>query len=132
MTHSDLLMPPPAQSRVSRSLAMRLPSCDASPVHPSFGVGESEEDEPAFPPVASPLNEPRSSKRKREADGGGQNTLDNPNNESRLAATQRMAIAAGRDASFAWVYDAADELVGATCDGVWFGKAELSRLVYMG
>lgn len=45
---------------------------------------------------------------------------------SRLAATQRVAHAAGRISSLRWSYEgASDEPSGAFCDSVWFGMAEL-------
>lgn len=45
--------------------------------------------------------------------------------ESRLAKTQRTALSAGRSTQLSWQYDNDDQLVGAFCDGQWFGRAEL-------
>jgi len=49
--------------------------------------------------------------------------------DSRLAATQRVAHAAGRNSSLKWSYDdTTDELLGAFCDGHWFAITELKSL----
>jgi hypothetical protein len=45
---------------------------------------------------------------------------------TRLAATQRAALRAGRSSTLTYAYaDGSDELAGAWCDGTWFGRAEL-------
>ena len=48
--------------------------------------------------------------------------------ESRLAKTQRNALSNRRSTNINWQYDNADNLQGAFCDGVWFGKDELLAL----
>ena len=48
--------------------------------------------------------------------------------ESRLAKTQRTALHAGRTTSLSWQYDVSDTLVGAYCDGQWFGRDELMAI----
>ena len=48
--------------------------------------------------------------------------------ESRLAQTQRAALQAGRSTALKWEYNAKDEMMGAFCDGVWFGRDELMAL----
>ena len=48
--------------------------------------------------------------------------------ESRLAKTQRNALSNRRSTNINWQYDNADNLQGAFCDGVWFGKEELLAL----
>ena len=49
--------------------------------------------------------------------------------DSRLAAAQRVAHAAGRNSSLKWRYeDTTDELLGAFCDGHWFAITELKSL----
>ena len=49
--------------------------------------------------------------------------------ESRLAATQRAALRAGRKTTLTWRYDDnSDELLGLVCDGQWFGREELLAL----
>lgn len=46
--------------------------------------------------------------------------------DSRLADVQRSALTAGRSTELSWLYDdATDELTGAICDGVFFGREEL-------
>ena len=49
--------------------------------------------------------------------------------DSRLAATQRAALRAGRKTGLSYKYKTdGDTLLGATCDGVWFPAAELLLL----
>lgn len=48
--------------------------------------------------------------------------------ESRLSATQRAALRAGRKTDLSWRYDKEDQLLGAMCDGVWFPRDELMSL----
>ena len=49
--------------------------------------------------------------------------------ESRLAATQRAALRAGRKTTLTWRYDDnSSELLGLVCDGQWFGREELLAL----
>ena len=48
--------------------------------------------------------------------------------DSRLAKTQRLALAAGRSTTLKWEYDDKDQLKGVVCDGVWFGREELMSL----
>lgn len=46
--------------------------------------------------------------------------------DSRLAAVQWRAHAAGRSTALDWKYENnTDDLAGAVCDGVWFGRDEL-------
>ena len=52
--------------------------------------------------------------------------------ESRLAKTQRNALAHGRSTHISWQYDNADNLLGAFCDGAWFGVDELLALSTLG
>lgn len=48
---------------------------------------------------------------------------------SRLARVQMDATRNGRDSNLKWVYDANDQMIGATCDGVWFSSAEIKSYV---
>ena len=46
---------------------------------------------------------------------------------SRLGVVKEAALAGGRDASLQWRHDTNGEYLGATCDGVFFPKAELEQ-----
>ena len=49
--------------------------------------------------------------------------------DSRLAAVQWRAHSAGRSTALDWKYENhTDDLAGAVCDGVWFGRDELLSL----
>ena len=52
--------------------------------------------------------------------------------ESRLAKTQRNALSHGRSTAILWQYDWGDNLLGAFCDGAWFGRDELLALSTLG
>jgi len=48
--------------------------------------------------------------------------------DSRLASVQRNALRHGRSTCLSWRYSEKDEMQGAFCDGVWFGREELLSL----
>ena len=48
--------------------------------------------------------------------------------ESRLKATQRVALQNKRSTQLSWLYNDKDEMIGAFCDGQWFARDELMSL----
>ena len=52
--------------------------------------------------------------------------------ESRLAKTQRSALAAGRSSNLSWTYDSREEMTGAWCDGQFFDRTELMSFSTLG
>ena len=48
--------------------------------------------------------------------------------DSRLASTQRNALKHGRSTGLSWQYTKEEDMLGAFCDGVWFGREELLSL----
>lgn len=96
--------------------------CIASSTPPAVDV-----DFGALLPIESPKkrpveDEPFAPSKRRYPDEA---VIDAP---SRLRDTQEAAIDGDRSSRLSWHYTADDELLGAKCDGVWFGTEELMRL----
>ena len=103
----------------------------AQPPRPPPGKKTPPQDSPACLPtraqqgVLTPCGPTPATETAMEEENvavAGENCIEG---ESRLAKTQRLALACGRSVEISWKYDLSDELVGAFCDGQWFGKDEL-------
>ena len=101
----------------------RTPVAKTTPTTTSTHTKRKSADESTEDPKSSPST---SSKRICIVDEGA-HVIDVA--DSRLAATQRVAHAAGRSSSLKWRYEGTtDELLGAFCDGHWFAITELKSL----